>query len=63
MPFGLDLRTGAADALLTDFADVLVPGLVGFAVLGGGFGELNHDELAVSIVFGIELHHGMGGGG
>ena len=61
--FGLDLITGTANALFADFADVLVTCFVGFACFVTLFGELHHDEFAVSAVFGVKLHDGVGGGG
>ena len=61
--FGLDLVSGAADAFLADFADGLVTGFVGFALFVSEFRQLHHDELAVSAVFGVELHNGVSGGG
>ena len=61
--FGLDLVSGAADALLADFTDGLVARFVGFACFIAFFGKLHHNELAVSAVLGVELHDCMGGGG
>ena len=60
--FRLDLFTGTANALLADFADVLVACFVGFACFIALFGDLHHDEFAVSAVLGIELHDSVGGG-
>ena len=61
--FGFDFLACAADALFADFADVLVARFIGFAGFVAGFGEAEHDEFTVSAVFGVELHHGVGGGG
>ena len=61
--FRLDLIPTTADALLANFADVLVACFVGFACFIALFRELHHDEFAVSAVLGVELHDGMGGGG
>ena len=61
--FGFDFLTGAADALLANFTDVFVTGFVGFACFVALFGQLHHYELAVSAVFGVKLHDGVGGGG
>ena len=61
--FGFDFLACAADALFADFTDVLVTRFIGFAGFVAFFGKLNHDEFAVSAVLGVELHHGVGGGG
>ena len=61
--FLLDFLSGAANALLADFADVLVTRLESLALFVAGFGQLHHDKLAVSAVLGVELHHRMGGSG
>ena len=58
--FRLDLFTGTANALLADFADVLVACFVGFACFVALFGELHHDEFAVPAVLGILTHNSMG---
>lgn len=60
---GLDFVARAANALLADLTDVLVPGFVGFAGLVTLFGKLHHDKLAMSAVLGVQLHDGMGSGG
>ena len=61
--FGFDFLACAADALFADFADILVARFIGFAGFVAGFGKLHHDEFAASAVLGVELHHGVGGGG
>ena len=60
---GFDLVTGAADALLADFADGLVAHFIGFTCFIALFGKLHHDKLAVSAVLGVELHDGVSGCG
>ena len=60
--FGFDFLACAADALFADFTDVFVTGFIGFAGFVAFFGQLHHDEFAVSAVLGIQLHHSMGGG-
>ena len=54
---------GAADSLLADVGDGFVARFVGFAFGVGGFWQLHHNKVAITAVFGVELHHGMGGGG
>ena len=61
--FFLNFFACAADALLADFADVLVARFVGFACFIALFGKLHHDKLAVSPVLSIELHHSVSSGG
>ena len=61
--FRFNLFTGTADAFLTDFADVLVPSFVSFALFIALFWQLHHDKFTVSIIFSVELHHSMGSGG
>ena len=59
----LQLLTRTADALLANFADILVSGFVGFACFIALFRKLNHDELTVSAVLSVELYDSVGGGG
>ena len=63
LDFGLDFFTRPADALLADFADIIVARLSRFRAFGAGLRELYHDELAIAAVLGVELHNGVGGRG
>ena len=58
-----DLSARTADALFGDFGDVQITCFIRFGLLIGGFGQLDADTAAAAAVFGIELHHGVGGGG
>ena len=58
----LNLGTSTTDALFADFADVLISCFIGFTLLIGQFGKLNHDILAITSIFGVELHDGVSGG-
>ena len=51
------------DALLADFADILVACLIRFGFFLARFRQLYHDELAVAAVFRVELHDRVGSGG
>ena len=55
--------SGTANALFADFADVLITSFIGFALFVRRFGELDHNKLAVSTIFGVQLHNGVGGSG
>ena len=59
----LDFIARAADALFADFADVFVARLVRFGFFIAGFGQLHHNEFAVTAVLGVQLHDSVGGGG
>ena len=60
---GFDFIARAADALFADFADVFVARLVRFGFFIAGFGQLHHNEFAVTAVLGVQLHDSVGGGG
>lgn len=55
----LNLLACTSDALLANLADVLVTRLTRFALLGRLLGQLHHNILTLTAIFGIELHHGM----
>ena len=61
--FFLDFLPSTADALLADFADILVACFMGFAFFIAGFRQLYHNEFAVAAILGVELHDRVGGGG
>ena len=50
---GFDFVARAADALFADFADVFVARLVRFGFFIAGFGQLHHNEFAVTAVLGV----------
>ena len=55
----LDFLSGTADALLADFADVLIACFVGFASRFNSFMELNKNEFPTSIVLVIIFYNSM----
>ena len=59
----LDFTASTADALFADFANVLIASLVRFALFVRLFRQLHHNELAVSAIFSVQLHNGVGGCG
>lgn len=59
----MNLFPGPSDALLADFADILVSSLVSLALFVAQFGKLHQNKAPVAAVLGVELHHRMGSGG
>lgn len=63
--FGLLLRDAGDDpfvALDGDVGDFLVAGFAGFGFFVGQFGDLDEDELAVAVVFFVQVHDGVARG-
>ena len=61
--FILELLDYPADALLPDFGDSPVAGLVDLGVRVGLLRHLHQEELAVPAVHPVQVQHRMGGGG
>ena len=51
------------DALLADFADIRIACFIRLALFIADFRQLHHDEFAFAAILGVQLHHGVGGGG
>src|SRR5690554_2217527 len=59
----LDLAGCTADAFFAYLGNGGITGLAGFRVFWRRLGYLHHDELAITVVFGVELHYCVGGSG
>ena len=58
--FVQNFRSGAADALFADFADIPKARLVRLAFFVADFGKLYHNKLTVAAVLRVELHNRVG---
>ena len=56
----MNLLCSAANTLLADLTNILVTGFKYLALFIRLFRQLHHDELAVSLVLGVQLHDGVG---
>jgi len=61
--FFFDLLSSTADAFFAYLTDIGISCFVSFAGLGSSLWYLHHDIFAITSIFSIQSHDGVGGGG